>query len=506
MQKNGKPLLTALVLMLTAAVLLALRLEDVPPPWFDEGWLLSVARNWVAVDHYGQLRSGEPVSGDMPSVGIPAIAPIALSFKAFGIGVWQGRLPGILFTLAALWFLYCIASYICGGDVAFWALFAALFMSTLPSISPLIIGRQALGEMPGLFFLLGGYLVLCRARENPWRLLLVSLLWGLTVATKLLFLPFLAIGILLPAALLALQKRFRDAILLLVLLAATLAVSQSVALLETWVRGKEAGFEGTSIPFVITAIVPVPHIRITAFRTLLLAAIPTILGLLNLISDARKRPLARKSYWGDYMSVSLLACVISWVTWYLLMSYGWPRYLFPPLFIGSIFVGALMAKVTSRLDPCMPDLLVVREGAQKRWRTIKRIILRVILAGTIPLSIFNLYWLYVSTPRSSLAAVVEYLNSSTRPESLIETYDMELLFLLNRRYHYPPKELQISLNQRTFGAENTQIDYDPLSSNPDYLIIGPHGAMWHLYDHVVEAGDFRLLREFPLYRIYIRER
>ena len=30
-----------------------------PPPWWDEGWTLSVARNWVERGHYGRLLDGQ---------------------------------------------------------------------------------------------------------------------------------------------------------------------------------------------------------------------------------------------------------------------------------------------------------------------------------------------------------------------------------------------------------------------------------------------------------------
>lgn len=506
MKKSGHQSLPVLALMLVAAVLLALRLTDMPPPWFDEGWVLSVARNWAVIDHYGQLRNGEPIVGNLPSVGIPAIASIALSFRAFGIGVWQGRLPGILFTLAALWFLCSIASRVSGRDTAFWTLFAALFMSTLAPISPLIIGRQALGEMPGLCLLLGGYLVLCHARQHSWLMILVSCLWGLTVATKLLFLPFLAIGSLLPAVLLTLRKRYREGVLFFFSLAGALAVCQSVALLESWLQGRQASTGETSLQFIATAFVPVLHVRIAAFRTLLLAAMPTVIGLLAAVSEIRRRSFFSAGRWHDFISLSLLTCVMTWITWYLLMSYGWPRYVFPPLFIGSMFLGAVMARLTSRPDANRRDLPAVSESASGKYVNIKGIIAQILLAGAIPLSLFNLYSLYMSTPRSSLLAVVEFLNSSTPADSLIETYDMELLFLLNRRYHYPSEDIQISLNRRTFEEKNIDVNYDPLRANPDYLVVGTHGALWHLYDPVIEAGHFRLLRDYPPYRLYVRAR
>jgi hypothetical protein len=77
----------------------------------------------------------------------------------------------------------------------------------------------------------------------------------------------------------------------------------------------------------------------------------------------------------------------------------------------------------------------------------------------------------------------EFLNSQTPPGALIETYDSELVFLLNRPYHYLPDQIHVELIRRTFLYDDaTLIDYNPLTANPDYLVVGPHSKQWRLYD------------------------
>ena len=90
---------------------------------------------------------------------------------------------------------------------------------------------------------------------------------------------------------------------------------------------------------------------------------------------------------------------------------------------------------------------------------------------------------------------------------MIETYDSELFFLLNRPYHYPPDQILVELIRRTFLYEDdTRIDYDPLGANPDYLIVGSHSKQWRLYEDVLKTGAFRFVRGFPRYVIYERVR
>ena len=50
------------------------KLEIVPPLFWDEGWTLSVARNWVELGHYGRLSLGEKAPH-----GLQAAYPVTLS-------------------------------------------------------------------------------------------------------------------------------------------------------------------------------------------------------------------------------------------------------------------------------------------------------------------------------------------------------------------------------------------------------------------------------------------
>ena len=118
-----------------------------------------------------------------------------------------------------------------------------------------------------------------------------------------------------------------------------------------------------------------------------------------------------------------------------------------------------------------------------------------------------LYKTYVVDADSSAQQTADFLNTRTHPGALIETYDSELFFLLNRHYQYPPDSAHVQLIRRTFLYEdNTRIEYDPLAANPDYLVVGPHSKQWKLYEPVLATGAFRLLQSYSRYRIYERIR
>ena len=150
-----------LFLVIAAALLLLWKPDQVPPLWFDEGWNLSVAANLVKIGAYAQLSLGQPVAPSLVSTGWPGILPLAASFQLFGVGAWQGRLPGILFTTAGLVLLYGLARRLYNGRVAVATLFVSLLMTGAHiHLHPVVLGRQALGEMPAVCYLLAGYLCL----------------------------------------------------------------------------------------------------------------------------------------------------------------------------------------------------------------------------------------------------------------------------------------------------------------------------------------------------------
>jgi 4-amino-4-deoxy-L-arabinose transferase-like glycosyltransferase len=180
--------------------LILVRPTDVPPLWFDEGWSLSVARNLVDSGIYAQLSLGQPVPATFLSTGLPGIAPIALSFKLFGVGIWQARLPGQLFTAAALLLLYVLARNIFSAKVASASLFVALLMTGAHiHLHPIVLGRQAIGEIPGLFFLLAGYLcMLAGWRNKPWLVAPAAIFWSLSLSIKPQTLPFFVVSLVFP--------------------------------------------------------------------------------------------------------------------------------------------------------------------------------------------------------------------------------------------------------------------------------------------------------------------
>src|SRR5512135_466549 len=268
-----------LLLLLTMLLSLTYHLEETPPLNFDEGWVMSVARNWVELGRYVSLFDGRQIPPSMLNIGFPAVAPIALSFRLFGVGIWQGRLPGVLFTIGALCLLYHLALRLYDRKVALGTLFVVIFMSGKLELHPFFMGRQAEGEMPAVFLLLAGYDIFLYWRRCPLLLLpLAALLWGLAAATKMQVLPFLVAGLAVPIIVGIARQRWRTVVPIL----AGLCGFSACFLLFRWIQ--EGLLQADMFPqkmtlFSTIAIVPLLSVRVQSATALLLLGVPALLGV-----------------------------------------------------------------------------------------------------------------------------------------------------------------------------------------------------------------------------------
>lgn len=114
--------------------------------------------------HYGCLLRGEPAPPAL-AAHFPVVVSVAASFKLFGIGMWQARSVDLLYTFGALLLLYVVARRIYSRPVAIAALVLLILVPVKWPIHPLYVGRQVLGEMPMLCFLLAGYACFLRSDD-----------------------------------------------------------------------------------------------------------------------------------------------------------------------------------------------------------------------------------------------------------------------------------------------------------------------------------------------------
>ena len=496
---------------LTAAAIsffTTVRLESVPPLWWDEGWTLSIARNWLETGQYKRLLEGQLAPRGLEAA--PTMTgSVYLAFQLFGVNIVQARMVGVLYTLATLLVIYYLARRLYNRKIAVATLLVVSVLPGYAELIPMYLGRQVLAEMAAMCFLLLGYVFMITTL--PRHLFWVSipiLTWSIALSTKAQVLPFWLCSMLFTLVVLVYQKAWRSSVAFAVSCAGSLVGAQ--LLLMSWQHflWPDSTHGAVTGLYEVTATVASIPARMFAFIVVALFGLPTLGGLYHAVRST----IAAKSYIHDPVQcvrLSLLVLAGSWFAWFVLLSVGWIRYMFPASFIGSIFVAAMIYDFTRGFDVSytIQKAMSVLEGRGFHRREMEALFVTILLLMSVPRTAMALYEAYVLDADTSVQQVAEFLNSHTPPDVLIETYDSELFFLLNRSYHYPSDQVHVQLIRRTFLYEDTiNIDYNPLTADPDYLVVGPHSKQWRLYDDVVKAGAFRLVRSYRRYQIYERVR
>jgi hypothetical protein len=196
----------------------------------------------------------------------------------------------------------------------------------------------------------------------------------------------------------------------------------------------------------------------------------------------------------------------SWFAWFALLSVGVPRYLFPATFVAGMFTAALVYDLTNRSRPAFViDGLValLRTRRLTQW-SMEAWLAMLLATTTTPLTMLS-YWQHFTADERAAVRVAAFLNTQTPPDALIETYESELHFLLDRRYHYPPDQTHVELNRRSLLGQ-APVAYEPPTVSPSYLVVGRFAAGNHLYDAVLAPGSFREVIRDGRYTVYERIR
>ena len=469
--------------------LATIKLESTPPLFWDEGWTLSVARNWAERNHYGRMLQGELVPPGLEAA-FPVTAVVSFSFRLLGVGVYQARAPGVFFILGTLAIVYYLACRLYNRRIAVTTLLVLLFMSPAHrDLHPVLVGRQVLGEMPMMFYLLAGYAFFLSAQDKSlWAMPLAVFFWGAALITKLQVWPFWLASLLVPLLIALSTRRWRLARLLAVGLVCSLTMSQLLIWLQQLLLERETNpLTPIAGLYYVTALVGAPRARLFALSVTLLFGIPTLAGLcygIRSFIKSRDKLLAQDHR--EVVRLALLVLATSWFGWYVILSNGWPRYLFPVTLVGSIFLAAMLCNVIENFSLLST---IKRVDFTVRHRRLREHSVGVLLAMllvmiSVPMTLRMLYQSYVVNADASVLEVIDFLNTQTPSASVIETYDPELFFLLNRSYHYPPDQIHMDLIRRNFLKQHVSIDYDPLAADPDYLVVGP----------TVNSGDFMILQ------------
>jgi hypothetical protein len=506
LSKNRKTLLWILSLLIIYFLAFH-NLTRFPAPWFDEGSHLHVPKTLVNYGVYADISSeGFRYYGPTIGVGPTVMLPIAAIFKLFGIGLLQARLIMTLYMIAAIYAFYLVSKKLTNHYIA---LVACILLISSRVIFFLELGRQLLGEVPGLFFLLLGFLLWFDKWENAsWkRLTLVGMLFGLAMITKYQYLLFLMpmFGLswflnlvyyktsshkhfIIPA--------FTASLLFAVWQGITIRYLGPATMLENLAFLRNSA---QSAAFTIDLSRIAGTLADLKSRAVYLAALFPSLLYSFLISIPRNRESQK---W----STLFITVAVNFV-WYVIASIGWIRYAFLGLTFSSLFVARFFNDVTDgfKLELGWKNLSEVWQSLQVR-KTALQIVLIVWLAVIIFFPISKTISEIASPEPDYAQEMSSYLNQNVASSSLIETWETEMGFLTDHNYHYPPNALlAVAVDQAYYGGKPVQDQYDfVLTEQPEYLLIGEFSKLTKLYPLQELKDHYLLVVTFGPYDLYRR--
>ncbi len=184
------------VLFFVSLFLILFRYTTIPKVWVDEGIFTNIAETVTNKGVFGMQTSLNATFrlGPLASVNYPVIFPVALSLKIFSNGIWQSRLPMVIYMLLLVIFLYFSVK----EKYGFYHAVSSVLL--LISFAPFYgNGRSVIGEVPGLAFIMLGSWMLSKFEssnfENKKFAILSGLFLGLAAASKSLYLLIFTVGV-----------------------------------------------------------------------------------------------------------------------------------------------------------------------------------------------------------------------------------------------------------------------------------------------------------------------
>jgi len=492
---------------LAAAIVLGLSLVNLtlfPRTWFDEGSHLHVPKTLVTYGVYADYSSeGFRYFGPSIGIGPTVMLPIAITFKLFGVGLLQARLIIVAYLLVAAAGFFALARAF-GGNRMAWLATAILIGSQ--GLSLLELGRQVLGEVPGLAFLVLGWLAWVRAETSarPRELLLTGAGFGLASITKNQFALLIVPAIFVAGLANLIYFRRLPHRYFVIPLIVTLAFygawqmivlaflgpgsfSQNWELLKQFSAGAAFVFSTDLIQRAIGLLIG-PDVFAGWIAPVLVYGVALAV-----------RRTAEGQRWANVMIL-----VLGGLAWYTFASISWLRYAFLPLVLATLVAAKLLDDLIGNADLHPRRAWSALRGGDVRTPLALSAVAAFALMSLLPLALTARNIL--RPPAPDVQNLAAYLNANIPKDVLIETWEPELGFLTDHNYHFPPHALLDTAVRNVWqGGPAPSTLYDPGSASAPYIIVGPFAKYTGLYndylssgaEHTQSFGDYDIYRRVP---------
>jgi hypothetical protein len=185
-----------------------------------------------------------------------------------------------------------------------------------------------------------------------------------------------------------------------------------------------------------------------------------------------------------------------WLGWYIVFSVGWERYAFAGLATAVPFAARLLSLLWRRAWPGRAGLSPLLAARAAAVALLVGIIAAPLVGHTVAL------FTRVDRTPYQMAA---YIEAHVPDQALIETWEPEIVFLTEGYYHFPPSRLLDAVSRaKALGVDPPP--YDPMSADPDYILVGEFGWWTGIYPPEFLDRCCRSLKTVGTYALFEVER
>jgi hypothetical protein len=480
-----------------------------PLTWYDEGSHLHVPKALVLYGKYADYSSeGFRSYGPTLGVGPTILLPIAFAFKVFNIGLLQARVVMALYLLGAILVFFQFAKYFGGAAIAW---MATALLVTSRGIDILEYGRQVLGEPAGLLFVLLALWLWYRYWEKTSikMLVLIGFLFGLSMVTKNQY--FLVFGPAIFAAWIANLIYYRAVPNKFFIIPGIIAGLCYIAwqFILIFFLGPSSPAENLQILRTATAgaaLVLQPSVMIKTIRELLY--LKTYLGWIFVILTFGAFLVLPRNKEG--LKWGLIYIIIGWnLVWYIVASVGWIRYAFPALVLSTIIAAKFFYYLTDGFNLEWKKLIriIKKDDSFDYWPLFVRNVFAIWFIMMVGLALVKDLQEIILPPENIPVLMANYLNQNVSKDVEIETWEPEMGFLTDHKYHFPPQAvLDTAIGYIWRGGVAPSTVYNIVeTSKPEYVLVGQFGRWVDLYNIKELEQDYQLVKEFGYYSLYKKQ-
>ena len=487
------------ILIAVAALLIAAlyRQPYWPAAWLDEGFVTNGAMTLATRHVYGTTDASgvRVVHPTLVANGPGVVVPTAVAMSIGGVGLEAARAMAALFMVVCGLLAMRLAAEL-GGPLA--ALTTLAILLALPREGFAYLGRMAMGNVPALAYVFGGFWIWWRALEtaSTSRALVAGALFGLAAATKaqwsMVLPPALVVAWLIHTQVL----RRPDTRLFVAAAAGVVLPVAAWYAARAMMQGLPAFTQDLAelretARWNVLALAPWRDTPGSAWY-LLRSGIALVVG--SGLAYATWHFHRRSE---QAVRIALPAAIAAmWMMWYLVVSIGWPRYAFEGFAVSALLAGPAFVQARDR------------RGVATDWQGAVRHWLGAGLAGALVLLVVvqgvRRVGDLLMPPDTASRTFAGEVQRLVGPDERIESWEWQLDVLIRRQIHHPDDIWVGRYTARIFAGEPVRQAYNWRDLAPDYLVDGPFSKFTGVYQHELDAGCCALVTSaggYDLYRV-----